>query len=89
MLRVADCAGIVAGIATMVWPDAALWRPTPGEWKKGAGMKGNARKDDVRAFCAGIYHGADDQRQDALDALAMAYAAYRTAADAVDDGGGI
>jgi len=83
MLRVADAAGIVAGIATTIWPDAPIWRPTPGEWKKGAGLKGNAKKDDVRALAVEIYPEGEDVRQDGLDALLMAYAAYRANVEAV------
>lgn len=82
MLRVADCAGIVSGIATTVWPGAELWRPTPGEWKKGAGLKGNAPKEAVRGFVEGFAPEFAEERQDALDALCMAYAAWRTSADA-------
>lgn len=80
MLKVANAAGIVSGVATRVWPKAELWRPTPGEWKKAAGMKGNARKDDVRSFALDLYPAGAEERQDALDALCMAYAAWRTSA---------
>ena len=82
MLKVANAAGIVSGVATRVWPTAELWRPTPGEWKKGAGMKGNARKDDVREFALGLYPDAVEARQDAFDALCMAYAGWRTSMEA-------
>lgn len=86
MLRVSDCAGIVAGCAASRWPDAALWRPTPGEWKKAAGMKGNATKRDVAALGKQLLRDAgepaDDLRQDAYDALCMARAAYNDAARA-------
>lgn len=82
MLRVADCAGIVAGISSMLWPKAPIWRPTPGEWKKGSGLKGNARKDDVRTLAVEIYPEGEEVRQDGLDALLMAYAAYRTNVEA-------
>lgn len=86
MLKVADCAGIVAGVAAARWPDAALWRPTPGEWKKAAGMKGNATKRDVAALGRELLRAAgepaDDLRQDAYDALCMARAAYNDAAKA-------
>ena len=83
MLRVADAAGIVAGIATVIWPDAPLWRPTPGEWKKGSGLKGNASKDDVRALALDLYPEGEEVRQDGLDALLMAYAAYRANVEAI------
>lgn len=82
MLRVADAAGIVAGISSMIWPDAPLWRPTPGEWKKGAGLKGNANKEAVRALAIEIYPEGEEVRQDGLDALLMAYAAYRANVEA-------
>lgn len=84
MLKVANCAGIVAGCAASRWPDAALWRPSPGEWKKAAGMKGNATKRDVAALGKQLLRDAgepaDDLRQDAYDALCMARAAYNDAA---------
>lgn len=84
MLKVANCAGIVAGCAASRWPDAALWRPSPGEWKKSAGMKGNATKRDVAALGKELLREsgepADDLRQDAYDALCMARAAYNDAA---------
>lgn len=80
MLKVANAAGIVSGVSTRIWPRAELWRPTPGEWKKAAGMNGNARKDDVREFALGLYPDGREERQDALDALCMAYAAWRTSA---------
>lgn len=83
MLRVADAAGIVAGICSVVWPDAPLWRPTPGEWKKGSGLKGNATKDDVRALALDLYPEGEEVRQDGLDALLMAYAAYRANVEAI------
>lgn len=82
MLKVANAAGIVSGVATRVWPDAELWRPTPGDWKKGAGLKGNANKDAVREFALALYPEAAEERQDALDALVMAYAGWKTSADA-------
>lgn len=86
MLRVSDAAGVVAGCAVCRWPDAALWRPTPGEWKKSAGLKGNANKDAVaalgRALLADAGEPADDLRQDAYDALCMARASYNDAARA-------
>ena len=84
MLRVSDCAGVVAGCAVSRWPEAALWRPTPGEWKKAAGIKGNATKRDVAALGKQLLREsgepADDLRQDAYDALCMARAAYNDAA---------
>ena len=84
MLKVADCAGIVAGCAASRWPDAALWRPTPGEWKKAAGLKGNAPKPVVADLGKQLLRDsgepADDLRQDAYDALCMARAAYNDAA---------
>lgn len=83
MLKVANAAGIVSGVATRVWPNAELWRPTPGEWKKGAGLKGNANKDAVREFALSLYPEAEEERQDALDALLMAYAGYRTSVEAI------
>jgi Holliday junction resolvasome RuvABC endonuclease subunit len=86
MLKVANCAGIVAGVAVARWPDAALWRPSPGEWKKAAGMKGNATKRDVAALARDLLRTAgepaDDLRQDAYDALVMARAAYNDAVKA-------
>lgn len=82
MLKVANAAGIVSGVATRVWPAAELWRPTPGDWKKGAGLKGNAPKDAVREFALALYPEAAEERQDALDALCMAYAGWKTSADA-------
>lgn len=84
MLKVADCAGIVSGVASMVWPDAELWRPTPGEWKKGAGLKGNATKDAVRGFVGGWSPEFAEHKQDAIDGLVMAFAGYRTSADAAE-----
>ena len=82
MLRVADAAGIVAGISSMIWLDVPIWRPTPGEWKKGSGLKGNATKDDVRALALDLYPEGEEVRQDGLDALLMAYAAYRANVEA-------
>lgn len=84
MLRVSDCAGIVAGCAASRWPSAALWRPTPSEWKKAAGLKGNAPKPVVadlgRKLLRDAGEPAEDLRQDAYDALCMARAAYNDAA---------
>lgn len=82
MLKVANAAGIVSGVATRVWPDAELWRPTPGEWKKAAGLKGNAPKEAVAGFVRGFAPEFAEERQDALDALVMAYASFRTSAEA-------
>jgi len=79
MLKVADAAGIVSGLAVAKWPRAELWRPTPSEWKRGFGLSGNAKKDDVRAGVEYRYPDARDLRQDAVDAMAMAFAGYRTA----------
>lgn len=82
MLRVADIAGIVAGAAVSRWPEASIWRPTPSEWKRGAGLPGNAKKPAVREHAMSLldrsaaWVPALDLRQDTLDAICMADAEF-------------
>ena len=74
MLAVANAAGIVAGILGDRYPDATMYRPTPGAWKRAAGLSGNANKVAVRAR-AEIWAPeivTADTRQDAIDALLIA-----------------
>ena len=80
MLRVADAAGVTAGIAARTWPEATIWRPSPAEWKRGAGLKGNARKTDVSELAGSLaeWIAPSEPRQDALDALVMAFAEWKT-----------
>ncbi len=49
-------------------------RLSPGEWKKGAGMKGNAKKQEVHAWATDLTGRA--LTQDEADALAIAAAGY-------------
>ena len=76
LLKVSDAAGVTAGVAARTWPEATLWRPSPAEWKRAAGLPGNARKDDVaeRAFELAPWIHPAIPRQDTLDAILMAYA---------------
>lgn len=80
MLKVADCNGILSGLAISRCPEATLWRPTPGAWKAAAGIGGNARKDRVRQRAVELLEAAGEVggpvRQDAADALVMAHAQY-------------
>jgi Holliday junction resolvasome RuvABC endonuclease subunit len=79
MLKVADVAGITAGVMSVVWPDAVIWRPTPGEWKKRAGMSGNAKKDAVMDKALELW--SDIDRQDTADAICMAHARWNELAE--------
>lgn len=83
MLKVADVAGITAGVMSVFWPDATIWRPTPGEWKKGAGLKGNAKKPEVHERALELW-GEDIDRQDTADAICMAWARWSELAGLVD-----
>ena len=74
MLKVADVAGITAGVMSVFWPEATIWRPTPGEWKRGAGMKGNATKPEVMERALLAYPDID--KQDTADAICMALARW-------------
>jgi Holliday junction resolvasome RuvABC endonuclease subunit len=76
---------VPAGIAAKAWPEATIWRASPAEWKRAAGLKGNARKDDVAALARSLapWIAAGDHRQDAFDALAMAYGEANAVAGAI------
>jgi Holliday junction resolvasome RuvABC endonuclease subunit len=83
MLRVADIAGVVAGLVQQAWPDRPLWRPTPAEWKQACGMPGNAAKDAIRNHLAEAVVWPSDPwlghdefrrlRQDVVDAIGIAW----------------
>lgn len=53
-----------------------IFELSPGEWKKAAGMKGNATKDDVAEWTRGKLIGAPptERTQDEYDAIAIAAA---------------
>lgn len=80
MLAVANAAGVVAGVLASRYDTATMWRPTPAEWKRLAGLSGNAGKpavmdravDIIRAGRA--YVTVPDMRQDIADAVCIAYA---------------
>lgn len=80
MLAVANAAGITAGILACHYPAATMFRPTPGVWKKAAGLPGNATKDALRnaARLWAPELDTDDMRQDAVDALGIAISEART-----------
>ena len=69
------------------WPHAALWTLMPAEWKRLAGLPGNASKADIRAWAKlhiGMTHNMDAWDvmfgaidQDAADALGVALAGWR------------
>lgn len=79
MLKVADVAGITAGVMSVIWPDAVIWRPTPGEWKKRADLPGNAKKDAVMSKALELWPDID--RQDTADAICMAHARWNELAE--------
>ena len=95
MLRVADAAGVVAGLVQQAWPDRPLWRPRPAEWKQACGMPGNAGKAQVRAHIADMVmpisgaflHGQrfDDMRQDIVDSIGIAWGDRAASLAAVAD----
>lgn len=95
MLRVADAAGVVAGLVQQAWPTRPLWRPRPAEWKQAAGLRGNAGKDEVRAgladtvvFPSDPWLGHDEfrrLRQDVVDAIGIAWADRAASIAAVAD----
>ena len=98
MLRVADAAGVVAGLVQQAWPTRPLWRPRPAEWKAACGLKGNAGKAEVRAGVGPLVLSPGDPwldaagwgalRQDVVDAIAMAYADRAESMRAVADRAG-
>lgn len=97
MLRVADAAGVVAGLVQQAWPTRPLWRPRPAEWKQACGMRGNAGKDEVRAGLADVVVWPSDPwlghdefrrlRQDVVDAIGIAWGDRAASMAAVADRG--
>lgn len=95
MLRVADAAGVVAGLVQQAWPTRPMWRPRPAEWKQACGVRGNAGKDEVRAGLGPLVIFPGDAwldaaawirlRQDVVDAIAIAWADRAESMRAVAD----
>lgn len=83
MLAVANAAGVMAGILAYRFDTAGMWRPTPAEWKRAAGLSGMANKAAVRERAEDVVangrayvtvQGFADMRQDVADAVCIAYA---------------
>lgn len=65
----------VQGAVVAALPDQMeVWETTPQEWKKEAVGNGNAKKDDVVAWCNDVGFVPDGRTQDACDAFGIAYA---------------
>ena len=65
------------------WPEATVHELLPQQWKKRAGLAGNATKDHVLVFACGYMQDAA-LKQDAADALCIALAAQRLSAETWD-----
>ena len=96
MLAVANAAGVMAGILAYRFDTAGMWRPTPAEWKRAAGLSGMANKAAVREKAEDVVsngrayvtvQGFADMRQDVADAVCIAYADRQAGIHAVTDAG--
>ena len=62
----------------------SIFRLSPGEWKKAAGLKGNAKKFEVWNWAL-FNQPKDDISQDEADALCIAYAGHNLLAHSTEE----
>jgi len=73
-LMIAECAGATIQECARVWPRCPVERLAPAEWKKIAGIKGNADKAAVAERAAALGWRFDHKADDASDAALIATA---------------
>lgn len=77
LMTVAEVGGQVAQACRWRWPDVPVNRPTASDWKRAAGLKGNAPKAAVMAAAQPLLRGRaldfGKRSQDVADALVMGF----------------
>jgi Holliday junction resolvasome RuvABC endonuclease subunit len=73
---VAEVERVVGSVIASVPKKTSVSLITPAEWKKAVGLKGNAQKDDIRAFADELYPVLSESSQDLHDAALIARSCF-------------
>lgn len=73
---VAEVERVVGSVIAAVPRKTSVSLITPAEWKKAVGLKGNAQKDEIRAFADSLYPVLLESSQDLHDAALIARSCF-------------
>lgn len=73
---IAEVERVVGAVIANIPDPCAVSLITPGEWKKSAGLNGNANKEAIALRAVGLYPSLDGSSQDILDAAMIARACW-------------